>query len=477
MLHRAAARNATIFMGLTRRTGRAAGSRTLPPGVLSPAFRAGCAALVLTILVGVIVRLPLRVAVFVLSLMAFAVPGAHAQSICGPDGVQASGSIYRVCMPPAGYNGILVVWAHGFQDAGTPVSIPEDQLCLNDFCLPQIVNGLGFAFATNSYSKTGLAVVQGKADILDLVNIFTAQHGRPRKVYLIGASEGGLITALNVEQHPKVFSAGVAACGPVGDFPLQIGYFGDARATFEYFFPGLIPGDPFRPDPGLVRMWPDYYQRVVRPFVFDPAKRRKLDQWVAVAKLPFDASNYLASVELSVRDALRYSVVNLNDAAATLGGFPFDNRVRWYSGSDNDILLNIFVKRVSASAAAVTRMRTLYNTSGILKRPLITLHTLRDQQVPYWHEPLYDLKALVSGSLLTRHINLPVDRFGHCNFTRDEALFSLSVMLFYDGLLDQVSGTASFLTPTELAGFERLAQAAGLPNRRTGTALAFKLKD
>ena len=39
---------------------------------------------------------------------------------CEPDGVQASGSIYRICMPATGYNGMLVVWAHGFQDAGTP---------------------------------------------------------------------------------------------------------------------------------------------------------------------------------------------------------------------------------------------------------------------------------------------------------------------------------------------------------------------
>ena len=84
-------------------------------------------------------------------------------------------------MPAPAYNGMLVIWAHGFQDAGTPVSIPEDQLCLGGFCLPDIVNGLGFAFATNSYSKTGLAVLQGKADILDLVNIFTLAEGRARR--------------------------------------------------------------------------------------------------------------------------------------------------------------------------------------------------------------------------------------------------------------------------------------------------------
>jgi pimeloyl-ACP methyl ester carboxylesterase len=401
---------------------------------------------------------------------------ARAQSVCDPDGVQASGSIYRICMPTGNYNGMLVIWAHGFQDAGTPVSIPEDQLCINGFCLPELVNGLGFAFATNSYSKTGLAIRQGKDDVVDLVNIFAAQNGQPQKVFLVGASEGGIIAALGLEQHPDVFSAGLAACGPVGDFPYQINYFGDARATFEYFFPGVIPGDPFNPSAGLEAGWTDYYEHVVRPIVFDPVNRPLLDQWVKVARLPFDADNYLPTVGSSVRDALRYAVVNLNDARATLGGFPFGNSSRWYTGSDNDLLLNILVQRRAADPAAVTEMKTFYNTTGKLTRPLITLHTLRDQQVPYFHEVVYAWKTFFAGSFLTRHFNIGVDRFEHCNFTQEEALFSFGLMLLYDGILTEVSGVSSYLTEPQLAVFERRAQAAGLPYRRDGKALAFKLK-
>ena len=411
-----------------------------------------------------------------LALLSSSAGTARAQSsVCQPDGVQASGSIYRICMPASGYNGMLVVWAHGFQDAGTPVSIPEDQLCTPNFCLPELVNGLGFAFATNSYSKTGLAVLQGEADILDLVKIFAAQHGQPQKVYLVGASEGGIITALSLEQHPDVFSAGLAACGPIGDFQYQLNYFGDARVTFQYFFPNAIPGDPLNPSPELVANWSAYYESIVKPIVFDPANRHLLDQWVKVAHLPFDADNYLATVAVSVRDVLRYSVVNLKDAATTLGGFPFDNALRWYSGSDNDLLLNLSVRRVSADPAAVAAMKA-YNTTGVLSRPLITLHTLRDQQVPYAHEQIYALKTLLSGSLFTRHLPIPIDRFGHCNFTADEALFSFAVMLLYDGILDQVSGTASFFTAPQLARFESRAKAAGLPYRRGGQNLTFKLK-
>jgi pimeloyl-ACP methyl ester carboxylesterase len=419
----------------------------------------------------------LRLGLAAYVLLAFAHTGsAQSVSNCEPDGVQDSGSIYRICMPTGEYNGSLVIWAHGYQDATEPVGIPESQVCGPSVCLPELANGLGFGFATNSYRKTGMAILEGKADLLDLVNIYTAKKGKPTKVYLIGASEGGIITALSLERHPDVYAGGVAACGPVGNFPFQINFFGDARITFQYFFPDLIPGDPFHPTDELVNDWGTYYDTVVKPFVFDPANRHLLDQWVKVAQLPFDTADYLGSLELSVHDALRYPVVNINDVAETIGGFPFDNRYRWYFGSDNDLLLNIFIQRVAADDAALTAMDTDYATTGKLTRPLITLHTLKDQQVPYFHEQLYDLKTLFAGTWLTRHINFPVDRFGHCNFTEDEALVSFATMLFYDGLIDLVSGLQSAMTPAELSSFETRARAAGLPTERAGAKLAFRLK-
>jgi len=121
-------------------------------------------------------------------------------------------------------------------------------------------------------------------------------------------------------------------------------------------------------------------------------------------------------------------------------------------------------------------MKASYNTTGILTRPLITLHTLRDQQVPYVHEQIYDWKTLFTGAFLTRHLNLPVNRYGHCNFTKDEALFSFAVMLFYDGVIDFVSGTSAVLSPAEQLAFETRAKAAGLPVKREGPKLTFKLK-
>jgi hypothetical protein len=368
---------------------------------------------------------------------------------------EAVGSVYRICMPTdVPYNGKLVIWAHGFQDATDEVSIPEDQLQFGDFSIPEIITGLGYGFATNSYSKTGLAVLQGSQDIVELVELFSEfVEEDPEKVFLTGASEGGLITTLLMETS-DLFDAGFAACGPIGDFPYQIKYFGDARATFQYFFPRLIPGDPFKPSDYLVVNWQTYYESYVKPVVFSPGKRSKLDQWVNVAKLPFDQNNKYVSLELTVRDVLRYSVVNINDAAETLKGFPFDNRRTWYRGSNNDFFLNLLVPRISADPDAIAEMKAKYNTSGRLDRPLVTMHTLYDQQVPYLHEFLYNLKTLVNGSLLTEHINIPINRFGHCNFAPEEALLGFGLMLLYAGELDSLEGVGTLLQGDQLNSFE-----------------------
>ena len=41
------------------------------------------------------------------------VGSAPAFAACDADGVQPSGAVYRICMPPAGqWNGRLILWAH-----------------------------------------------------------------------------------------------------------------------------------------------------------------------------------------------------------------------------------------------------------------------------------------------------------------------------------------------------------------------------
>src|SRR3989442_3309744 len=120
-----------------------------------------------------------------MSLAAIAAPAA-AGSTCQPDGTQASGARYRICMPDAGHwNGDLVIYAHGYVAFNAPPGIPEDQLKLPDGAsVPGIVNGLGFAFATTGYSKHGLAAPVGVDDVTDLVRLLRHASGPPPPVDL-----------------------------------------------------------------------------------------------------------------------------------------------------------------------------------------------------------------------------------------------------------------------------------------------------
>jgi pimeloyl-ACP methyl ester carboxylesterase len=204
------------------------------------------------------------------------------------DGVQASGARYRICMPDPGqfWNGELVLYAHGYVSYGAPITIPEDQLVVGGVSIPDIITALGYGFATTSYSTNGLAIREGIADLVDLVDVFKTQETTPTRVYLAGASEGGIVTALAVESYPDVFDGGLAACGPVGGMAEQVRYFGDFRVVFDYFFPGLMPGDPVSIPQWLIDGWIPYYTEHISPVINSPSSAYSLTQVLDVTGAP-----------------------------------------------------------------------------------------------------------------------------------------------------------------------------------------------
>ena len=347
---------------------------------------------------------------------------------CEPDGTQASGAKYRICMPVfPPWNGDLFVYAHGYVPATAPVAIPEDQLYLPDGTyIPDAANILGYAFATTSYSVNGLAIKQGLADLTDLVSIFRASHPTLKRVVLVGVSEGGLITTLATEQSPNVYSGGLAACGPIGDFRGQISYVGDFRVVFDYFFPGLIPGTPVDVPPALIASWSTYYTTTVVPVLMAPSSAISVTQLMNVTGVPYDPGDP-ATIAAGISTELWYSVQATNDAAAKLGGQPLDNLTRVYSGSLDDVALNAGVQRFSASPAALTEIQAYYQTAGRPLVPLVTAHTTKDQTVPFWHETLYRAKV-VANNRTPRHDLIALDRFGHCNFSLAEMVQALQLL-------------------------------------------------
>lgn len=344
-----------------------------------------------------------------------ALQAANATPHACTDGLQSSGATYRICMPPT-WNGWLVVYAHGYVAPNRPIGIPEDQLRIpgSPASVDQLVNAQGYAFVTSGYRVNGLAVQEGIADLVDAVAIFTAQQGIPQKVLLAGISEGGAIATLALERHPEIFDGGLAMCGPYGSFRDQINYFGDFRAVFDYLFPTVMPPTGIEIPPTLLESWEtSYYSTTVQPVITATANISQVNTLLAVTAAPFDTADASTKTK-TIKDLLWYNVFATNDATAKLGGQPFDNLTRLYSGSSDDGGLNAGIARYGAAESALTAL-VAYETSGQLIRPLVTLHTTGDPIVPAWQATRYTAKvAAVGRSAFLESMTL--DNYGHCQF-------------------------------------------------------------
>lgn len=372
-------------------------------------------------------------------LLLMAAPSLDAYAGCysGSYPVGSQNPLYYICVPDD-WNGDLVVFAHGYVSPTLPLSIVDYVLPPDNKPVSEIITAMGYAFATTSYSQNGLVIPQAVKDIKALIDQFPAISGRPapRHIYVAGASEGGLVTALALEKYPAL-SGGLAACGPVGDFRKQIDYFGDFLVLFNYFFPQVLPGlsDPPGkiPTPELIPAelpgkWSAVEAAVFAAVNTNPSAAKQLLKVSKASPDPDDSS----SME-TILGILWYDIFATNDAVAKLGGHPYDNSRRWYSGSNNDLRLNLKIGRFHADNEALVNMGKGYTASGNLLGPLVTLHTTADPIVPYWHETLYNIKALLSGSLL-RHLNIPVVRYGHCQFSQNELLTAFTILSYMAAL-------------------------------------------
>lgn len=352
------------------------------------------------------------------------------------DGPQASGATYRICMP-AVWNGDLVIYAHGYVAPTRPVGLPEDQLDLPGVGrIDTIITNQGYAFATTGYSVNGLAVVPAQADLIDLVNIFEQKKGRADKVLLAGVSEGGLIAALLAERTPSVFDGVLALCGPYGSFTGQVDYIGDFRVLFDYYFPGLMPPTPVDIPDSLLATWEtETYSTTIKPVVDNPANSATVDELLKVGGVAYSPTDP-ATRERSVERMLWYNVYATDDAAAKLGGQPFNNQnpLRVYTGASDDAALNAAVERFEAAPDALVTMATQYQTTGRIKIPVVTLHTTLDPVVPIWHQTEYSAQVQAAGAS-SLYVAYQDANYGHCAFNPLQVLSAFNRLVV---MVDQV---------------------------------------
>jgi pimeloyl-ACP methyl ester carboxylesterase len=348
----------------------------------------------------------------------FAVDAVEAQPSGCEDGPQSSGATFRICMPASNWNGELVVYAHGYVSPTRPTGIPEDQMTLPGSTLrvDQVVTVQGYGFVTSGYATNGLAISQGLADLVDAVDIFAAIHGDPDRVIIVGISDGGLIAALAVEERFDKFDGGVALCGTYGDYPGQTDYFGDFRVLFDYYFPGVMPPTAVDIPKQLLDTWDDtYYPETVEPVITASENVTTVAELFSVAAVAHDSSDSESWASYISR-LLWYNVHATEDAKDKLGGQPYENQERIYSGSTDDNLLNQDVARFSADDVARATLLADYETGGAIRGPLVTVHTRYDPLVPYWHAERYTAKIEARGKQLS-HQHIGVDAYGHCSFS------------------------------------------------------------
>jgi hypothetical protein len=338
-----------------------------------------------------------------------------------------AGAPYLIYMPqPAScFNGQMILFAHGYVPVGSPPGSWTSQLMLpGGTSLPGLVNSLGFGFAASGFSKDGLAILQGMQDMLALTT-YVKTVVPVQKLYITGASEGGLIATKLMEQNP-LYDGGIAVCGPLGDFQKQINYFGDVRVLFDYFFPGVLTsagGSAINIPSALMANWTTVYE----PAVVSALNANPLATLELISAAGIEIGFNPANANDAITGALWYNVFATTDAQATLGGNPYDNIGRVYKGSFNDSLMNTRVARFSASPAALSNIPK-YDTSGELRQPLVTLHTVADPIVPYWQEPLYAAKAQAEHAS-PELAELPSWAYGHCNVSVSDAEIAVVVLL------------------------------------------------
>ncbi len=333
----------------------------------------------------------------------------------------SGGALTRVCFP-SGWNGDLILYAHGYIEPDAPLAIPDN--LLGGTPVEELINALGYAYATTSYRANGL-VADVAVDDLVLLEELVRRTVRPDplQVYIVGVSEGGLVAALAAEQQAARYTGALAACGPIGDFARQIDYINDVRVVFDYLFPGVIPGSAIDPPADVRAAWAaTYAPAAAAALADDPDAALEL---AAVTGIP-DEGVDPASLAESVVDLLWYNVLGTADAQGRLGGQPYDNGNRLYQGSSDDAALNAGIARFTADPAAREALGR-FETSGAPSVPISIIHTTGDPIVPFFHQPIYADKVSAAGrsDLLERS---DVERFGHCTFTSSEILAAFGAL-------------------------------------------------
>lgn len=326
---------------------------------------------------------------------------------------KAFGAPFRLVRPDD-WNGELVLLLHGYVFPGDPIALPPVG---HEFIFDQLTTGLvtrGFGVAFSSYRVNGYAVREGIIDTRIAQLIYGLLFGRPSDVYLTSFSMGTHIGQRLVETLPGMYDGYLAVCAAVGGATLQNDYFSDARVLFDYFYPGVLPGDLLTADL-------DFFTEVV-PLAIGAlsANPGPAFELATILDIRLESPQELFEGIVSSLIVGGGGTLDMQEKAR---GNPYDNSATVYSGSLDDAALNGGVARYVADRQAARFLDRFYDPNGRLRRTeVLHLHTTRDPIVQLQrHQPVFEQLLLERGDS-DQYVVRAVDRFGHCTLSPDEIL-------------------------------------------------------
>ncbi|HEX6369052.1 MAG TPA: hypothetical protein VF006_08965 [Longimicrobium sp.] len=324
-----------------------------------------------------------------------AVPSRFAQEVV--DTGTIAGAPYRIEIP-AGWNGGLVMYAHGYEIVGTPF----EPLAPRHAQFREAFTRRGFAFAQSWYRAQGWAVREGIDDTEALRRRFIRRYGRPDSTFVTGHSMGGLITLATIEGRPRAYDGALPLCGVLSPTLEGMRTMFDLLVSFDYLYPGVLTRSPR----GLVDL----------PAA--PAPER--DSIVAAVRAEPERAEALARRYAlhprSVPGLVWFFATILREMEARAGGNPFDNRGTVYRGLGNDTASARGVRRYAPDPAAVEYLRSRYTPTGRVSDPVFAVHTTYDATVP--PEQMDRYRATVQlARTEDRFAAAYVVADGHCSFT------------------------------------------------------------
>jgi hypothetical protein len=372
-----------------------------------------------------------------------------------------SGANYKIVVPDTGWNGTLVILAHGYRDkADHPGEV--DNRAAMDPGFTAIANGLaaqGYAVAATSYRDNGWAVKESIHDITVLRGLFNRLVGKPETSLLVGFSLGSFVTATLAERGGGLFDGYLPACGVLAGAPRAWDMGAAGMLAYQLIF-GVPPawGTPADGDNDVdfeTEVFPTLFSQILSPLNYGKWEFIRL---ISGAKGPVEPlplslypswlfTNFFFFTEARAEAERRAGGPYVQNATHEYTLTPAEHAYLAALGFNAGPVLAAMnaSKRFSGERSARNYMTHYATFSGKIKDPVLTLHTKWDTLVPWAHESAYAETVAEAGrsDLL---VQASTNGLGHCNFTPTEIGASIA-------LLESWAETGVRPTPATLAAF------------------------